>query len=163
MRLPRVRLTVRGMICLVAVVAVALFVAREFRDGLPPRFVVDGIPKRIERLRPGMTREQTREILGLETSWLRGGTDARFHLGSAGAHRIRETYYVRSPRPVVIRASIGGGPVGPVTIRRSKAMIQLVFATDPETGPFQTNPSDRLVRAWFSNDSRTIAEMPGSR
>jgi hypothetical protein len=68
MRLPRVRLTVQGMLRLMAVIAVALFVAREFWDGLPPRFVVNGIPGRIEQLRPGMTWEQTRNILGLGTS-----------------------------------------------------------------------------------------------
>lgn len=163
MRMPRVRISVRGMICLVAVVSVALFGAREFRDGLPPRFIVDGIPKRIERLQPGMNREQTRDILGLETSWLRGGTDARFHMGMGGAHRIHETYYVRPTRPVVVRASVGGGPIEPVTILRSKAMIQLVFATDPESGPFRERHSDKLVRASFSSDARTIAEMPGSR
>ena len=57
MRLPRVRLTVRSMMVLIAVVALGLVLvlAEEFQDGIPPRFVVRGIPKRIARLRPGMT------------------------------------------------------------------------------------------------------------
>jgi hypothetical protein len=82
----------------VAVVALGLAVVEEFQDGLPPRFVVRSIPRRIARLRPGMTPEQAHEILDLERPWLLGGIGARkqgiLNLGltnelySAGGARI---------------------------------------------------------------------------
>ena len=55
MRLPRLRVTARLMMVLVAVVALGVAIAEEFQEGIPPRFVVRGIPKRIDRLRTGMT------------------------------------------------------------------------------------------------------------
>ncbi len=36
-------------------ISLALLAVEELRDGLPPRFVVRGIPERINRLRPGMS------------------------------------------------------------------------------------------------------------
>ena len=45
--------------------------------GAPPRFAIQGVPDRVNRLRPGMTREQASAILGLERSWLLGGTAPR--------------------------------------------------------------------------------------
>ena len=78
MCLPRARFTLRSMMVFVAVVALGLAVVEEFQDGLPPRFVLRDIPRRIARLRPGMTSEQAHEILGLERTWLLGGIGARW-------------------------------------------------------------------------------------
>lgn len=163
MRRPRLRCTVRRMILLVAVLALALFLAREFRDGLPPRFVVDGIPRRIERLRPGMTWTQTRDILGLERSWLRGGTDARFFVGTGNGHYSHESYNVRPMRTTVVTARVRGGPPGPVKIVQSRAWIEIEFRTEIESTNRSRNDLTRLRRAAFGSDGRTIAEMPGSR
>ncbi len=96
MGLPLVRFTVRRLMFLVAAIAVGLALLGEFGEGLPPRFVVRGIPARIARLRPGMTWEQTHEILGLEQTWLTGGTGAQFGGGDGnGATYSRATLCVR--------------------------------------------------------------------
>ena len=60
--------TIRRLMLLTAVLALGCFVASEFRDGLPPRFVIRGLKGRIERLEPGMNHEQVDEILGLNRS-----------------------------------------------------------------------------------------------
>jgi hypothetical protein len=156
MRLRRVRVTVRVMMVLVAVAALGLAIAEEFQEGSPPRFVVRGIPSRIVRLRPGMTWEQTRDILGIGQSWLTGGTGARFGHGEGSGYYLHEVYYVRPPRAVVETAQMGGSSPTPVKVLRSAAMIQLGFGLD-----FPSR-NKRLVRASFSSDSKTIAEMPGS-
>jgi hypothetical protein len=147
------------------VFALGFFVVQEFWDGMPPRFVVKGIPARFNRLRPGMTWEQTRDILGLETSWLRGGTNASFEHGEGNGHYMHEVYNVRSPRIVMEIASVGGGPFQPTGFYRSKAMIQVWFRTDIDSGitNWRTNKATRLVRATFSNDATVVAEMPASR
>jgi hypothetical protein len=164
MRRPRVRITIRHMMVLVAVVAFGLAVAEEFRDGIPPRFVVRGIPKRIDRLWPGMSWEQAREILGLEQTWLTGGTGARFAVGDGNGRSMHEVYYVRPPRLVVRMARVAGGNPAPVTVQQPTAMIQLWFRRDVRSGTkdWRRDKSTRLVRASFSVDSGTIAEMPGS-
>jgi Zn2+/Cd2+-exporting ATPase len=97
-RTPRARFTVRLMMVVVAVIALGLAIAEEFRDGNPPRIVVRGIPQRIARLRPGMSREQARAILGLDQTWLTGGTDARFAHGEGNAFNQHEVYFIRSPQ-----------------------------------------------------------------
>ena len=109
----RPRLTVRAMILLVAVVALGLFAWTEFRDGSPPRFVLRGIPARIAQLRPGMTRQETHDILGLDTPWWLGGTSARSGPGYGGGHWMQETYYLREMETVVRQASVGGGAPAP--------------------------------------------------
>ncbi len=91
MRLPRVRFTVRGMVVLVAIAAVGFFLVQEFADGMPPRFVVRGIPGRITRLRPGMSRAEVKEILGIDRTWIRGGTSASLAVAHGGAHSSIET------------------------------------------------------------------------
>ena len=111
---PRVRFRVRWLMLLVAAIAVGLALLGEFGEGLPPRFVVRGIPARIARLRPGMTWEQTREILGLEQSWLVGGTGAHFGGGVGNGHSMLEAYWVRPPRAVVVMARVAGGDPAPV-------------------------------------------------
>lgn len=151
-----------------AMIAFVLFLAlaREFEDGLPPRFVVNGIPNRIERLRPGMTYEQTRDILGLEKSWLHGGTDARLFSGEGNGHVHYEEYHVRPMRRAVVNARVRGGPPEPVIIFQSPAMIQLKFRTDIRSAHgwnWRKDDSTRLEWAAFSSDFRTIAEMPRPR
>lgn len=165
MRLPRVRLTVRSMMVFIAVVALGLVVAEEFQDGLPPRFVVRGLPKRIERLRPGMSWEQAREILGLEQSWFTGGTSARFEGGDGNGHYMHVVYDVRPPRVVVRMGQMRGGDHAPMRVLDSTAKIQLRFRTDIRSGAlnWRRDKATRLVWACFSSDSTKIAEMRGSR
>jgi hypothetical protein len=129
MGLPRVRFRVRRLMLLVAAIAVGLFLLREFGEGLPPRFVVRGIPARIARLRPGMTWEQTHEILGLEQSWLRGGTSAKYGGGDGGAHMMLEGYLVRPVRVVGVMARTGGGNPAPHKTFQSTATIHVWFRT----------------------------------
>jgi hypothetical protein len=104
----------------VAVVTLGLAVVEEFQDGLPPRFVVRGIPRRIARLRRGMTPEQAHEILNLERPWLLGGIGARkdgiLNLGlineiySAGGARIVLVFdEERSGKLRLVRATVSSG------------------------------------------------------
>jgi hypothetical protein len=166
MGLLHVRFSVRRLMLLVAAIAVGLALLGEFWEGLPPRFVVRGIPARIARLRPGMTWEQTREILGLEQSWLVGGTGAYFGGGEGNGHGMLEAYWVRPPRTVVVMSRVGGGDPAPVKTFRSTAILKLWFRirTDPSSGTrnWRRDESTRLVRASFDGDSTTIAVMPGS-
>jgi hypothetical protein len=150
---------------LVAAIALGLALLGEFGEGLPPRFVVRGIPARIARLRPGMTWEQTREILGLEQSWLVGGTGAYFGGGEGNGYDMLEAYWVRPPRTVVVMSRVEGGDPAPVKTFRSAATLKLWFRTDAQSGTrsWRRDESTRLVRAYFSSDSTTIAEMPGSQ
>jgi hypothetical protein len=164
MGLPRVRFRVRWLILLVAAIAVGLALLGEFGEGLPPRFVVRGIPARIARLRTGMTWEQTHEILGLEKTWLMGGTGAQFGGGEGNGHYQVENYLVRPVRVVVVMARVGGGNPAPVKTFQSAATIQLSFLTEAWSGTrnWQQDKSTRLVRASFRSASTTIAVMPGS-
>lgn len=84
---------------LVALVALGLFAWQELRDGMPPRFVVRGIPARIAKLKPGMTYEEAKEILGLEKSWLRGGTSAMSGPIEGSGLGISMNYAVRPNGP----------------------------------------------------------------
>jgi hypothetical protein len=165
MRLPRVRVTVRLMMVLIAVVALGLAIGEEFQEGIPPRFVVRGMPKRIDRLRAGMSWEQTREILGLEETWLTGGTSAHFSNGGGNGRSMYEVYYVRPPRIVVRKARVGGGNPAPVQVLQSTATVQLWFSTEFQSTmeDWRRDKSTRLARASFSSDSTTIAEMPRSQ
>jgi hypothetical protein len=158
MRLPRVRLTVRWMLALVAVIAVAIYVTIEVWDGLPPRFVVDGIPARIERLRKGMTRQDTEDILGIGKPWYRGGTDARLASGFVSGHIIYESYNVRPLRfpPGSTRPGPGGRPK---PAWQTSALIEVRF----DVGGSLPHTPPKLVYASFSNNARMIAEMPRSR
>jgi hypothetical protein len=157
MRLPRVQFTVRSMMVLIALVALGLVLAEEFQDGIPPRFVVCGIPKRVGWLRPGMTWEQTREILGLEQTWLTGGTGGRPAHCWGDGHYMHLVYDVRPTKIVVRGARAGGGSPTTVKVLQSTATIELVF------DPHLPSGNKRLVGASFSIDSTTIAEMRGSR
>lgn len=146
---------------LVAAVAVALLVVMEFRDGLPPRFVIRSIPGRVAQLERGMSHPQVSEILGLERSWILGGTGAQFHMGSGNARTRYDTYIFRPLRTVTLEQP--DGTSSPVRIVQSSASLQLRFRRDyPNGGWFSSRESDRLEWASFSIDGRTIAERPGT-
>ena len=137
MRFPRFRFTIRRMMIFTAMVALGLVAEREFSDGSPPRFVVQGVPARINRLRPGMTREQVEVILGLERSWIWGGTSAAFQ------RRVRDGYYMMEEYPP-----------------RSPWLIRLGFTIEEgASGPM--NKNDRLIGASFLHNRRVVAKMPG--
>jgi hypothetical protein len=120
------------MMVLVAVVALGLAVVEEFQDGLPPRFVLRGIPGRIARLRPGMTPAEAYETLGIRRPWLLGGMGAS-SVGEVLGH--------------------GNGRYEHYSVGASR--IFLLFLRRP-------SGEDRLVDAAVSSGSTTIAEMPGS-
>jgi hypothetical protein len=164
MQLPQCRFTVRRLMLITAGLALGLFIASECWDGMPPRFVLRGIPARIDRLRPGMTWEQAREIIGLETSWIEGGTSARFHGSERMGNLAHETYYLRPPRLVAGMAPESGSPAMPA-FYQSGAMIQLWFTTDGGAGilEWRGDKATRLTGASFSSDSRVVSKMPGSR
>lgn len=164
MRLPHVRFTVRRLMLLVAAIAVGLVFLGEFAEGLPPQFVIRGIPARIAQLRPGMNWERTREILGLEQSWLLGGTGAYYVGGDGSGHALLEAYCLRTPRAVVVMKPVGGGNAAPVKTFTASASLKLWFRTDAELGTrsWRRDKSTRLLRASFCGDSATIAVMPGS-
>jgi hypothetical protein len=142
----------------VAAIAVALFLVVEFRDGLPPRYIVRNIPGRIKRLRPGMTRAQTYEILGLKKSWIWGGLDAIPRPGGWMANTMYENYYAGAPTII--------GKVyqsNPALVIQSVRPIQLRFQHGPDWSPLFGNPDDfRLIGAAFSVDGGKV-EMPGSQ
>jgi hypothetical protein len=156
MRRLRVRVTVKTMMVLVAVVALGLAIAAEFRDGSPPRFVVRGIPRRIARLRPGMTPEETHAILGVDQTWLTGGTGALFGGGHGGLSQWLEFYDVRPPRIVVRTVQFRGSPPRPTNVLEKTVTIQLRFHDDYASG------TKRLVSASFCSGTKTIAEMSRS-
>lgn len=162
MKFRRPRLTVRRSMIGIAVLALALATYVEFKDGLPPRSVLAAIPARIERLEPGMSFQQTSDILGLEKSWIRGGLDAQHFMGEGNGHSQYETYLLRPWRRVTITGSVAGGPPESVEIVQSDAMIHLAFRTDIRAGwrGWKTDPGTRLVRASFSRDRMVLAEMP---
>jgi hypothetical protein len=110
-----------------------------------------------------MTRHEAREVLGLEKSWLWGGTSARAAHRQGNGRHSTEVYYVRPPRPVVRSARVGGANPAPVIVSESPAMIQLWFKHDRGSLKRGRDASARLVRASFSDGSRSIAEMPNSR
>lgn len=157
-RLPRVRFTVRRMIVLVAFVASGFGIAREFGEGVPPRFVLRGIPDRIARLRPGMTRGQTREILGLGKSWIWGGTSATSGKANKMAQAWHETFYVR-PLKMVGVDHYQEGHLSKIQEFRSAGAIHLRFRCVPGASPLGWSESDKLSYASFYIDGRTIAEM----
>ncbi len=169
MRWPRVRITVGRLMIVVAAVAVVLLIVREFQDGVPPRFVLRGIPGRIEQLQPGMSKEQTYEILGLEKSWIWGGTNATFWSGEGNNHYIHEMFCFRPMK--IVELNPLNGDSSKLQIYQSAASIQLKFRRDPTLGwkisrvPVQKAPktednSYQLEWASFSCDFQTVAEMP---
>lgn len=162
MRIPRMRFTVRRGMVLVALAALGLFLWEEFRDGWPPRAVIRGMPARMARLRPGMDEKEVAEILGLERSWLLGGTGARFYMGPRSGMTRYDTYLIRPWRSETIPA--GGSPSSP-RILSSPAVIHLDYdIEDAKAGPVEAGTrrpkTARLARATFKDGSTTIAEMP---
>jgi hypothetical protein len=144
----------------VAAIAVALFLVVEFKDGLPPRYIVRSIPGRIKRLRPGMTMSQTYEILGLRKSWIWGGLDAPDHGGRAGvADTIYEVYNVRMPRTVGMslrERAFTYQSSGSIRLHFHHGLDWNLYAGDPEQ-------QLRLMGAELWVDRRKVAEMPGSK
>ena len=158
MRLPRPRFTVWRLMLVVAAIAAGLVLVGEFGEGLPPRYILRGIPARIDRLRRGMTRRQSYAILGLNQSWMTGGIGARPGERERRLNSIHEAHYVRAPRIVIMNHE-----GGPLRILQSSGMIQLWYCQHPRSASGHLDDeSDELVRASFSVDGRTIAEMPGS-
>jgi hypothetical protein len=154
MKLPRVRITMRLLMAVVAAVALSLFLAQEFGEGLAPRFVLRSIPGRISRLRPGMTRAQTYEVLGNGKSWLTGGTGARLGARRAVGSTIDERLHIGPPN--VDRA-------GSDWVFWPSAMIKLRFRRDPNwSGSDDDDKHTHLESATYYFDFRTIAKMPGS-
>jgi hypothetical protein len=191
MMFPRPRFSVRWMMVAVALVAAGLFVEREFGEGLPPNYVLRGIPARIERLKPGMTRMQVHEILGLKKSWLEGGLSAKYGPGRLAFRIMSESYDLRPLRWVNRYARLGNPcpAMGSFTLQ-STAVIRLQFDADLQSCgiftssevfqmPPPANPrvtpgypwvvwgereeaSARLNGASFVVDNKVIAEMPDS-
>ena len=189
MRMPRVRFTVRRMMVAVALVAAGLFAEREFGAGIPPNFVLRSIPARIGRLKPGMTRKQVHEILGLRKSWLLGGLSAKYGAGRLAVRTMTETYDLR-PLKWVNRWATPSNPHPAMGsfVRRSTAVIRLQFDADlqysgiglssedfqvPPPGSPRVTPgyswvlwdqrqeaSARLIGASFVIDNKVIAESP---
>lgn len=161
MRIARVRITVKRMMVVIAAIAAALVLVREFAEGIPPRYVLRGIPARIGQLRPGMTKGQTYEVLGLNRSWMWGGISTTIGVREGGRHLTHETFYVR---PLVLVATNHPG------LLQSSGMIYLQFHDSPgrmrdqEEGRTRARQdmSARLERASFSDGKSTI-EMPDSR
>ncbi len=162
MKLPR--FTVRNLMFITAIFAVGLFVAQEFWEGIPPRSVVQGIPARIARLEPGMTFEQVHDILGLEKSWLMGGTDAKILLAQENGPIYHLVCYVRPASRVTGTPNVKGITTS-LGVYRSHAMIEIWFdlVASPRQDGGRKLRAIRLNRVSFSCDGETIAEMPDGR
>jgi hypothetical protein len=147
----RIRLTLRRGMLLVALVAFGLFAWEELRDDLPPRFVVRGIPARIARLKPGMSYRETAEILGLEKSWIRGGTSAWSDYGSGHARHISWVYTIRPEQTATGTAGVG----------RPATEIGVGFDRDiTEDSPdWRQLASTRLTLAYLRVDGEIVARM----
>lgn len=159
----RIRLTLRRITLLVALVAVGLFAWVEFRDGIPPRFVLNGVPARVARLRPGMSYQETKEILGLETSWLGGGTSAWTYYGSGDRKRMEWVYALRQEQLTAAAAArMKARSPGLVPHVEPTARIHLGFVMDlrEDEPDWRQSPSTRLASARFVADGRVVAEMP---
>ena len=163
MKLPR--FTVRNLMFLTAILAVGFFVAREFWEGMPPRSVVRGIPARIARLKPGMTFWQVHDILGLETSWFKGGTDAKCLLAQEDGSVYHLVYFVRPASRVAGGTPHVKGITTSLGVYRSQAMIEIWFdlVPSPRRDGGRRLRATRLTRVSFSSDGETIAEMPDGR
>lgn len=159
----RIRLTLRRSMILIALAAVGLFAWVEFREGSPPRFVMRGVPGRVARLRPGMTYRETKDILGLETSWLRGGTSARSYYGSGGRTSMEWVYSLRQKQLTAAEAALMKAR-SPGLVPHAEPTARLVLQFDLNMGEnerdWRLSPSSRLVSARFVEDGRVVAEMP---
>ncbi len=148
----RPRFTVRRLALLIALIAIGLMLYHELNEGLPPRSVIHGIPARIARLKPGMTRQETMEILGLGKPWYRGGISSYFSECSGGGELINESWFVGVQRSF-------SGKWWPGS--RERGLLILNFHLNQDEGfsndRYQSAP---LTSASFSLDDRLIAEMP---
>jgi hypothetical protein len=159
----RIRLTLRRTMLLVVLVALGLLAWVEFREGSPPRFVLKGVPARVARLRPGMSFRETKEILGLETSWLRGGTGACTYYGSGGRTSMMWVYALRQEQiTAAVAALMKARSPGLVPHIEPSAKIELSFIMDlkEDERDWRQSPSTRLASARFIADGRVVADMP---
>ncbi|QDV35865.1 hypothetical protein [Tautonia plasticadhaerens] len=164
MRIPHLRVSVRALMAMVAAVAIALVTFVEFRQGIPSRSVVRGIPARFERLEYGMPRAEALAILGLDRSWLRGGISAIRGMTFGKYHGYSESYSVRPDRIVTVDAKVDGKPAR-VQILQPTGGLHLRFDRDDpaEFSTMRTSDSDRITYASFYRDGRTLAELSRDR
>ena len=148
------RASVRRLMLLVALSALGTLVAREFRHGSPPEFVVRGIPARVHRLRPGMTWGETRDILGLERHWLRGGTSAEGGGGLTDGPRASVLYFVGGARGGLQRPGAPQPPSYP-----PRGVIHLSFMMGAGGLAWRASPATRLLDASLHADGRVVAQM----
>ena len=159
----RMRLTLRHATFLVALVALGLFAWVEFRDGIPPRCVLNGVPARIACLRPGMSYRETKEILGLETSWLRGGTSAWTYYGSGDRKSMVWVYALRQEQitaEVAARAKAQSPGLVPHIEPTTTLHLNFVMDLEEDEQDWRRSPSTRLASAKFIADGKVVAEMP---
>lgn len=163
-RIPRPSLSLRRAMVLAAGLAAAIAAYRVFRDGLPPRSVVRAIPARIERLRPGMSREEARDVLGIGRPWYRGGTGAESRTCEGNGRSMHVTYYIRPLRRLTVSGTAADGSPVETDVSTSTASIQLLLSTRVDGfADWRHDPETRLTGATFSGDLKNLAEMPGSR
>jgi hypothetical protein len=158
------RFTLRNLMVVTAICAVVLFVAQEFREGMPPRSAVRGIPARIARLKPGMTFRQVHDILGLEKSWFKGGTDAKCLLAQEDGPVYHLVYSVRPASRVAGTPHVKGITTS-LGVYRSHAMVEIWFdlVASPRRDGGRKLRATCLAHVSFSSDGETIAEMPDGR
>lgn len=101
-----------------------------------------------------MTREQVRDILGLEKSWLLEGTGAKLDSGAVVVSTSVEYYHVRPPQSVGRIEITDEGILRCTTSRRPALAIKLHFRTHRRPGTMQ------LIRASYIDGRTTLTEMP---
>jgi hypothetical protein len=119
-----------------------------------------------------MSREQTREILGLDRSWIWGGISARSSHGAGKGYAIFENYTLGTQRLVEVEHHQAGFPPR-LQIWRSAGGLHLRFRRDPgfvlrsiEAGKGAFGLPDEplwLETAIFSAEGQPTVTMPGSR
>ncbi len=150
----RLRLSVRALLGLVAVLTLSLFLHGELKDGMPPRFVLRGIPARMARLKEGMSRAEAHRILGFDRPWYRGGIGpVRFSTEMLGI-LTRETADLRPARPAPSPP--------PETIVQGSLSWRDRTWTDPPLTSTAINLDfdlDRLLSAAFRDESGRVTYM----
>lgn len=145
---PKVRITVRGLLLLVALSALTMLVYREVKDGLPPRFVIRSVPGRIARLRPGMTRAKARAILGVDRPWYLGGSGPPAATIDGAGIRMRETRHEAPEGAPIFRLSDDSHE------RNSVVLVFVKRPGDPDAG----GPGP-LVQASFCDGVGIVTRM----
>ncbi len=167
----RPRVTVRAMLLLVVLSALAMLLYVELKDGgLPPRTIVRRLPGRIARLRPGMTRAEAWGVLGLDRPWYRGGVLGPGELKPDGATILGDPVpgAVREDFMIGVRELTAPTPVAPNSTSRTwsatlVARIQLEYRGDHGPGKSDPDGSDRLVGATLTDIQGRRTDMPVPR